>query len=78
MPSDHVIQGTDRFRAAVRQAAAVATEGRIVLFGIRPTEPHTGYGYIRRGEPKDVHAVDAFVEKPDAEAAERYVAEGYL
>ena len=58
-----------------------AQAGRIVTFGIKPTEPKTSYGYIRRGKatgPKDVYAVEAFVEKPDAATAARYVAEGYL
>src|SRR5262245_57128684 len=51
MPSDHVIKDDALFVAAVRRAAAVAATGRLVLFGIRPTEPHTGYGYIRQGAP---------------------------
>ena len=58
-----------------------AQAGRIVTFGIKPTEPKTSYGYIRRGKaigPKGVYAVEAFVEKPDAETAARYVSEGYL
>ena len=58
-----------------------AQAGRIVTFGIKPTEPKTSYGYIRRGKaagPKDVYAVETFVEKPDAATAARYVAEGYL
>ena len=52
-----------------------------MTFGIKPTEPKTSYGYIRRGKaigPKNVYAVEAFVEKPDAATAARYVAEGYL
>jgi mannose-1-phosphate guanylyltransferase/mannose-6-phosphate isomerase len=51
MPSDHVIKDEAAFVAAVRRAAAVAETGRLVLFGIAPTGPHTGYGYIRRGAP---------------------------
>ena len=58
-----------------------AEAGRIVTFGITPSAPKTSYGYIRRGKPTGVggvYAVEAFVEKPDAETAARYVAEGYL
>jgi mannose-1-phosphate guanylyltransferase/mannose-6-phosphate isomerase len=80
MPSDHVIQNRDRFRTEVRRAAAVAARGHIVLFGIRPTEPHTGYGYIRRGAPlddaADAFSVASFAEKPDRETAEAYLATG--
>ena len=49
MPSDHVIKDEPGFVAAVRQAASVAETGKLVLFGIEPDGPHTGYGYIRRG-----------------------------
>src|SRR4029079_7370679 len=54
--------------------------GRIVTFGIKPTEPKTSYGYILPGEMigEGVYAVKAFVEKPDAATATRYVREGYL
>ncbi len=54
--------------------------GHIVTFGIRGSEPRTSYGYIQRGEAlgKDVHAVKAFVEKPDAVSAARYLEAGYL
>ncbi len=80
MPSDHVVRDTERFRAEVRRAAEVARRGQIVLFGIRPTEPHTGYGYIQRGEPlagdSGAFAVARFAEKPDRETAEAYVAAG--
>ena len=59
-----------------------AEAGRIVTFGIKPGEPATGYGYIQPGAALDgiegANAISAFVEKPDRETAERYVAEGYL
>ena len=51
MPSDHVIKDEPGFVAAVRQAAEVAETGKLVLLGIAPDRPHTGYGYIRRGLP---------------------------
>jgi len=80
MPSDHVIQDGEAFSAAVRRAADVAAAGKLVLFGIKPGSPHTGYGYIRRGTPlagfEDVYSVAAFTEKPDSSTAERYLAGG--
>ena len=48
MPSDHAITDEVKFTEAVRRAAKVAATGRLVLFGIKPTEPQTGYGYIDR------------------------------
>jgi mannose-1-phosphate guanylyltransferase / mannose-6-phosphate isomerase len=80
MPSDHVVNDGPGFVAAVRRAGAVAMSGKLVLFGIRPTGPHTGYGYIRRGEPlagfEGAYGVAAFAEKPDQATAERYLASG--
>lgn len=81
MPSDHVIRQETQFVEAVRRAAKVAETGRLVLFGIKPDEAHTGYGYIRQGEalegfPGAAYAVDAFFEKPNAETAQRYVDAG--
>ncbi|MGY4517253.1 mannose-1-phosphate guanylyltransferase/mannose-6-phosphate isomerase [Lysobacter sp. HA18] len=78
MPADHLIEDEAAFRIAVEQAAGVAAEGWLVTFGIKPDYPETGYGYIRRGEAvsADVYRVDRFVEKPDVETAEGYVADG--
>lgn len=81
MPSDHVVEDEARFVEAVERAAEVAATGRLVLFGIVPGEPHTGYGYIRKGAPLDKIAgrafeVSAFTEKPDRATAERYIATG--
>jgi len=82
MPSDHVIADPLAFHAAVRAGAAAASGGAMVLFGIPPTRPETGYGYIRSGAPLPGHAgilaVDAFIEKPDQEKARAYLAAGYL
>ena len=81
LAADHVILDLDAFHAACAAGLEAAQAGRIVTFGIKPTEPKTSYGYIRRGRragPKDVYAVEAFVEKPDAATAARYVSEGYL
>jgi len=81
MPSDHVVREESRFVESVKRAANVAASGKLVLFGVKPTEPHTGYGYIRQGDALEgfdgrAFAVDAFFEKPDATSAQRYVDEG--
>ncbi len=79
MPSDHVIGRPEAFRQAIDAAAAAAAAGALVTFGIRPTRPETGYGYIRAGAARaepGVHRIERFVEKPDAATAERYLAEG--
>jgi len=72
LPSDHLIEDDEAFRSAVGVAAAHAESGGIVTFGIRPTRPETGYGYIEMGTARDaVFTVARFKEKPDpAEAAE--------
>jgi mannose-1-phosphate guanylyltransferase/mannose-6-phosphate isomerase len=79
MPSDHLIGNEEAFRAAVAAAAPAAQAGRLVTFGISPTEAATGYGYIEgdaasAGTP--VRPVRRFVEKPDAETAAAYVEAG--
>ncbi len=80
LPSDHHIQDAAAFHAAVALAAKAAAAGRLVTFGIAPSAPETGYGYIRRGaalpEAAGCHQVAAFVEKPDAATAARYLASG--
>lgn len=80
MPSDHVVRDEAAFRDRILAAAKIAATGRLVLFGITPDEAHTGYGYIRRGEPLPDHEgafnVDAFFEKPDKETAEQYLKSG--
>ncbi len=77
MPADHVIERPEAFREAVNQGVELVAAGRLVTFGITPDNPHTGYGYIRRGEPlAGGYTVDAFVEKPDQERAQAYLASG--
>lgn len=73
MPSDHLIQQPTAFHEAVRRAIPLAASGRLVTFGVVPTAPETGYGYIRRGRD---HDVAAFVEKPDAATARKYLESG--
>jgi mannose-1-phosphate guanylyltransferase/mannose-6-phosphate isomerase len=72
MPSDHFITQRDAFQRAVQRGAALADGSRIVVFGVPPTGPETGYGYIRA----DGDYVDAFVEKPDVATAREYLASG--
>jgi len=78
--ADHVIRPEAAFRELVASAAAAADRhDRLFTIGIRPTRAETGYGYIRRGPSLDdrgAHAVQAFVEKPDAGTAQRYVDSG--
>lgn len=82
MPSDHVIADRPAFHDAIRRGAALAAGGSIVTFGVPPDAPETGYGYIRVGGELDAgrappaYAVGSFVEKPDGETAQRYVAAG--
>jgi mannose-1-phosphate guanylyltransferase / mannose-6-phosphate isomerase len=77
-PADHAIGVPAAFTAALRQAVRAAAAGGIVVLGIRPDRPDTGYGYIRtEGEPREgAVPVAAFVEKPDLATAERYLADG--
>lgn len=78
LPADHVIRDIEGFRAVMDEAVALADRGQIVTFGITPTEPHTGYGYIRQGAAIGGNAfhIDQFTEKPDAATAAAYIAEG--
>ncbi len=77
MPADHVIRDLDAFRRAVAAGIPAAESGKLVTFGIVPAAPETGYGYIRAETNGEVPVpVDRFVEKPDLETAERYVASG--
>jgi mannose-1-phosphate guanylyltransferase len=78
--ADHVIGDPEEFRSVVVRAVEVAREGWLTTIGIDPTHPATGFGYIAPGEPLGVGgglAVAEFVEKPSAEVAARYVADGY-
>ncbi|MGB0749242.1 MAG: mannose-1-phosphate guanylyltransferase/mannose-6-phosphate isomerase [Magnetospiraceae bacterium] len=78
MPSDHVIRDVPAFLAAVQRGQAAAQQGSIVTFGITPTAPETGYGYIKAGaELADgVKVADKFVEKPDLATAETMLKDG--
>ena len=80
LPSDHIIEDEVMFRRAVKTAAEAAAEGALVTFGIEPTHPETGYGYIaggdRLGTYEGCFSVDSFVEKPDLPTAEGFVKDG--
>lgn len=77
LAADHVIQDQSAFTTAVRKAIPVAEAGKLVTFGIVADDPHTGYGYIKRGvEHGDGFVVDKFVEKPSLEIAKNYVESG--
>ena len=81
LAADHHIAEPEIFGQAAVTAARAASEGWIVTFGVKPTGPATGFGYIRPGAALldgSVSAVAAFVEKPDRATAETYVADGYL
>jgi mannose-1-phosphate guanylyltransferase/mannose-6-phosphate isomerase len=79
-PSDHVVADTEAFHRAVMQGIAAAHAGRLVTFGVKPTRPDTGYGYIQAGgalaSADGVQSVDRFVEKPNRETAERFLSDG--
>ena len=84
MPADHVMTDTAGFQRALNHALPSAQRGRIVTFGIVPTSPETGYGYIRSGVPVNDHGllnsgirvIETFVEKPDRATAEQYLLDG--
>ena len=78
LAADHVVNDVAAFQAATVLAAAQASSGALVTYGIVPTAPETGYGYIQRGAAKGdgTFGVDRFVEKPDAATAQRFVADG--
>ncbi len=81
-PSDHVIADANRFRAAVHAASATARDGRLITFGIYPTRPETGYGWLELHETPDAEfapvpqVLKGFVEKPGLETAERMLSDG--
>lgn len=76
--SDHRIVEDEEFRAAVRSAADLAVDDRLVVFGVRPTDPSSAYGYIQPAGTDGASPVERFVEKPDRDTAARYLKEGYL
>lgn len=78
LPSDHVIQNKEVLATAVELACKTAAEGALVTFGITPTAPETGYGYIKAAvkSGESVFPIDRFVEKPDRATAQKYLDSG--
>ena len=77
LAADHVILDQQKFTASVNAALPLAEKGKLVTFGIVPTQAHTGYGYIKRGANIDAgFVVNQFVEKPNAETAKAYLDSG--
>ena len=81
IPADQTVSNTAAFTQAMQQAVLEADQGSIVILGITPDRPETGYGYIQtspslRGEAEAIHPVQRFVEKPDAATAQQYLDEG--
>ncbi len=78
LPADHRIEKTDALHAAVHQGETLAEKGYLLTFGIVPTAPETGYGYIQKGSVLGDNAceIKRFVEKPDLETASRYLTAG--
>jgi mannose-1-phosphate guanylyltransferase/mannose-6-phosphate isomerase len=75
-PADQTVTDETAFVQALQQAVRLAADGGITILGITPDRPETGYGYIRVAEPGTAPRVAQFVEKPDLETAQRYLAEG--
>lgn len=75
-PSDHLISPEDVFLEKVSVAKKVAEEGHIVTFGVYPSHPHTGYGYIQCRSIKDISDVEEFIEKPSLPKAQNMLASG--
>ena len=78
-PADQTVANTAAFTEAMHRAIAQAEQGSIVILGVTPTHPETGYGYIQaslRGEAEAIHTVQRFVEKPKLGTAQQYLAEG--
>jgi mannose-1-phosphate guanylyltransferase/mannose-6-phosphate isomerase len=77
LAADHAISNLPQFHAAIRSAVRLAEEGALVVFGVAPTSPHIGYGYIKQGAQRaDAYVVERFVEKPQLETAKGFLASG--
>jgi len=77
LPADHVIRDVAEFHRAIGIASAAARAGALATFGIVPSAPETGYGYIRRGAREgELYRIAEFVEKPDAARAQSYLEAG--
>ena len=76
LAADHLLRDQEAFTNSVLEAVPLAESGSLVTFGVVPTEPHVGYGYIEAGRLSDgAYSVLSFKEKPDLKTASRYVSE---
>jgi len=75
-PADQTVVDEPAFTAALQRAVRLAAEGAIVILGVQPDRPETGYGYVKASGASDTMVVERFVEKPDLATAKRYLAEG--
>ncbi|PWE43087.1 mannose-1-phosphate guanylyltransferase/mannose-6-phosphate isomerase [Pseudomonas prosekii] len=81
MPADHLIVNVEALQSAVEHAVTLARAGYLVTFGVKPTAPETGFGYIQTGAPLDDRGaakVQRFVEKPDLQTATHYLESGHF
>lgn len=83
LPADHIVGGGKKFASALKAGLLAASEGHLVTFGIKPTKPETGYGYIKAGAKPfkktggfGCRKVERFVEKPDIKRAKKYLKDG--
>jgi len=77
LAADHAIADEGAFRDAIVLASDLAADGQLVTFGVVPTAPETGYGYIRQGESHNgAYRVAEFVEKPELSVAQQYISDG--
>ncbi len=78
LPADHYVGKPASLIGAIEKASSASAQGKLVTFGLVPSRPETGYGYIKRGEAlaPEVSVLEQFVEKPDQRTAEGYIASG--
>ena len=78
LPADHIIKDEKLFREHLGMAIDIAESGKLITFGIQPTRPDTGFGYVKvhRGDTLNAYAVDRFTEKPDEMTAKKFLEEG--
>ena len=77
LPADHIIADNNAFTRSINKAIPLASQGKLVTFGVKPSEPHVGYGYIERGKKfEGGFTVNSFKEKPDLSTAKSYLEDG--
>tara|TARA_Y100000748_G_scaffold62376_1_gene50198 strand:+ start:2327 stop:3421 length:1095 start_codon:yes stop_codon:yes gene_type:complete len=80
LPADHIIKNNAKFTSTIKKGISLANDGKLVTFGVIPSEPNTGYGYIEKGKKNtDSYSVKKFIEKPDLKKAKNFFeSEKYL